>query len=402
MSDPFPIVISKSGAQPTPPAALRAALLARVAATNPGYTATLPGSLIEDISSTDVGALAMIDAARVALVNSLTPYGANDFLLTQLGNVYGVPQGVGSNTSVLVVFSGSVGFAVPQGFVVSDGAHQYAVQTGGIIGSSGSSSPIFALATTSGTWAVPANTVTFPITSVPAPITLTVTNPAAGTPGAEAQSSADYRAQVVQAGLAIATGMPTMLRTLLENVPGVQPRLISIRGGATSGTWEILVGGGDPYEVAYAIFSAVFDVTTLAGSASDPTRDVSVSILDFPDTYQVRYVAPRQQAVAMTVSWNSTSPNVVSQAAVAQVASAELAAYVNSIFVGQPINLFELQATFQAAASPLIPAALLTRMEFAVTIDGNPVAPEPGTGIIAGDPEGYFLTDPTQITVTQG
>lgn len=86
----LPVVLDKSGLQPQSPLSLRAQLLALVAATNPGYTANLPGSLIEDISSTDVAALALIDSARVELVNSLTPYGANAFLLLQLGNIYGV------------------------------------------------------------------------------------------------------------------------------------------------------------------------------------------------------------------------------------------------------------------------------------------------------------------------
>ena len=55
----IPVVVTAAGAQPTPPATLLADLIAQVSATNPGYTANLPGSLIENISSTDVGALVM-------------------------------------------------------------------------------------------------------------------------------------------------------------------------------------------------------------------------------------------------------------------------------------------------------------------------------------------------------
>ena len=59
-------------------------LVALVASENPDYTANLPGSLIEDIASTDVGALTGIDQARVDAINSVTPYGANAFVLAQL------------------------------------------------------------------------------------------------------------------------------------------------------------------------------------------------------------------------------------------------------------------------------------------------------------------------------
>src|ERR1700676_3806380 len=85
----FPVIIGPQGLQPQQPTDLRAQLLAAVAATNPGYTANLPGGLIEDISSTDVAAIALIDQAKIEAVNSLTPLGANNFLLTQLGQIYG-------------------------------------------------------------------------------------------------------------------------------------------------------------------------------------------------------------------------------------------------------------------------------------------------------------------------
>ena len=66
------------------------------------------------------------------------------------------------------------------------------------------------------------------------------------------------------------------------------------------------------------------------------------------------------------------------------------------------MNLFELQATFQTATASVIPNAVLTRMVFAVSINGVGVAPTAGTGIIQGDPESYFSTTAAAITVNQG
>lgn len=407
MSDPnpFPTILGKDGAVPTPPATLRAAVVDGVSATNPGYTANLPASMIEDMLSTEVGSLTVIDAAKVDLINSMTPFGANEFLLTQLGNQAGIPKGGPSNTSVLVVFSGGTpGYGVAEGFVVSDGAHQYAIQKpGGVVKSDGTTSPLLAIATAEGAWSVPEGTVTTTVTSIPSPYVLNVTNPNDGIPGdPDGESWASYRSRVLIGGLAVAQGMPTLLRALLGNVDGVPVRLISIRGGAVSGTWEIIVGGGDPYEVAFAIFSAIFDVTTIAGSTTNPSRNVTVSIIDFPDSYSITFVVPAEQVITMDVLWGSTSTNIVNPAAVAQEASAALAAYVNSIYVGQPMNVFELQATFQAAVADLIPTPLLTRMVFSVSIDGTPVSPTAGTGIIAGDPEGYFTASAAAINVAQG
>lgn len=473
----IPTVMDVSGLQPIPPSDLDAQLIALVAASNPGYT-VLPGGLIEDISSTDVGALTLIDQARVELVNSITPFGANAFLLNQLGAIYGVSLGIGSNTSALVVFTGPPGFLIAAGFTVSDGTNQYVVQDGGVIAASGMTAPLFALATSAGTFSVPPGTVTHLATSVPPPInapggpTLTVTNPTAGTPGTGVQAEPDYRAQVLQAGRAVSMGMASYLRTLLGNVPGVQPRLISIL--QRTGGWEIIVGGGDPYQVAAAILEALFDISTLVGSAMtvsnitaanpgvvttvlnhgyvtgqsgviiegvvgmtqvngvDQTvtvidektfsiedtstftpyasggivtpnaRNEAVSINDFPDTYLVLFVNPPQQNVSITVTWNTTSPNFVSPVAVAQLGTAALVSYINSIQVGQPINLFELQNIFQDSIATVVPPQQLTRMVFAVNINGQGVAPIVGTGIISGDPESFFLTSAAAITVTQG
>jgi hypothetical protein len=269
-----PLVLTPSGPVPTPPATLNAMVIAQAAALAPGYT-VLPAGLIEDLSSTATGALVVIDQARVDLIDSLSPYSANPYLLNQLGQLYGVPQGSDTNTAVNVVFSGTgiVGYVVRAGFTVSDGTFQYVIQEPVVIGASGNSLPVTAVATQTGSWAIPAGTVNALATSVPTTISnpstgtgLTVTNPFPGTPSEGPQTEADYRSQVTQAGLVAATGSPTMLKTLLGNVPGVVANLVSVRQ-QTGGGWEIIVGGaGDPNQIGFAIYQALFDVSTLVGS----------------------------------------------------------------------------------------------------------------------------------------
>jgi hypothetical protein len=471
MSETIPIVLGPAGMIAATPAAVQQELLANIAATNPGYTASLPGTLIEDISSTDVAAILLCDSALVELVNSVTPYGANQFLLNQLGQIYGVQQGQDTNTSVYVVFSGSAGYIIPIGFTVSDGTNSYTVQSGGIIASNGESAPLYCLATTTGSWAVPANTVTTITTSVPSPAVLTCSNPQPGTPSPGAQSVESYRSQVLQAGLAASQGMPRYLKTLLSNISGVQPRLISVVQAA--GGWKVIVGGGDPYSVAYAIYSALFDITDLVGSvisitaitqdiAAEVTTDLNhglttgdtttisgvagmvgangtwtvtvidektftipydstmapaytsggeltpnsrnqtVTINDYPNVYSVTFVVPPVQSVSISLTWNTISTNAVSASSMASVGAQALVNYINSISVGLPINLFELQNAFQIATASILPTNLLTRMVFAVSINGILTNPQAGTGIIEGDSESYFLTDLTQISISQG
>jgi hypothetical protein len=372
-----------------------------VAAINPGYTADLPAALIEDIASTDVAAMTVMDSAISEIINSLTPYGANLFLLRAQGVCAGVVQDTVTNTSVYVVFTGTPGFVVSTGFTVSDGTYQYIVQDGGIVQSGGTTLPLYCLAVLSGAWAVPANTVTSLTTSVPSSVTLACNNPAAGTPSAGTESTAAYQARVIQAyGRSAAQGMPSLMRTLLTNVSGVQARLIAILQ-QSGGGWKIIAGGGDPYAVAYAIWTSLFDVSILVGSTTT-TRNITVSINNFPDVSQVVYVNPPNQTVTISLLWNTSSPNYVSPASVAAAGQPAIASYINSLVAGQPINLYQLESAFETAIADIIPSQFLTRMAFSVYINGTLTPPASGTGVIAGDPEGYFSAVSSGITITQG
>ena len=148
MSSSLPLLFTASGPIATPPATLLQNLLAAVEAQVPGYTANLPASLIDDISGTDVGALATIDQARVDAVNNVSPYGANPYILAMLGQQFGLPQGLAANGSAYVVFTGSPGYVIPAGFLVGDGTNQYAIQDGGTIATNGLSPSLYVVATT--------------------------------------------------------------------------------------------------------------------------------------------------------------------------------------------------------------------------------------------------------------
>jgi len=396
-------LITSAGAVPTSIANLNAQLVAGAVALAPGLTTTLPGSLIEDLSSTGTGALIVQDAAAVDLINSISPLTANEFILYQLGMVYGVQRGIGSNTSVYVVFSGSPGFVINAGFIVGDGTHQYVTQDPTIIsgpGPVGMSSAVFCLAIDSGSWAVPPASVTELITSVPSTITCTVTNPATGVPGGAEQTLAEYQAQVIQAGQAVGTGISKLVRTALEQVNGVQARLISFR--QTGGGWQAIVGGGDPYQVANALFQSLFNFLDLQPAATVGTTE-TIAINDFPDTYEIVFVVPAQDVVGLTITWNTaSSANFVSQAVVVALVQPAMVSYINSIYVGQPMSLLALQDAFINAVSGVIPEGSLSKLQFVVTINSTVVAPPSGGVLISGDPEAFFFAATSNISVVQG
>jgi hypothetical protein len=399
----IPVVLTQAGLQPQSPASLLTQLTNNVASTNPGYTSDLPGSLIEDVSSTEVAGISLCDQAKVELVNSMTPYGANQFVLGQLGQIYigeGQP-GEPYNTSALVIFTGTIGYVIPNGFVVSDGTYSYQIQGGGVIGGSGSSPALTALAIVPGSWGVPANTVNQILTSYPGSIVLAVNNPNPGTPGGTAESWGSYRQRVLQAGLAASVGTGRYIKTLIGALNGSEQNLIAVQ--QASGGLRVVVGGlADTYQIANAVYMSVSDVGQLVGSAVSSGRNVTVSLVDPPDTYSVLYVAAVEQTVTMTVTWNTVLTSFTGGGAFPGLTQQPLTDYINSLSIGQVINVLEMNEIFQQAVASVLDPSLLTRLVFAVSI--NTVVTPPGTGTyaITGDPEGYFFTMPSSISVVQG
>lgn len=458
------------GLQPQAPSDLNNQLITLVASEVPGYTADLPGSLVEDLSGTGTGVVALCDQARVELVNSLTPYGANQFILNQLGVQKGIRPGLPTNTSVYLQFTGTPGFVINRGFTVSDGTNQVVVQDTTVIPASGQTSQVFAVANNSGAFAMPRGTVNLLITSVPDTITLAVTNPSDAFPSTSSESVDSYRARVLDAEAAVTQGMLTTLKGNLSNVDGVQSRLVSVV--QQSEGWSVLCGGGDPYAVATAIFNSLFDISLLKGSALAITgialngsnlvftfnlstgftpgvqftvinasesgyndtftveavsldgmtvtvaqkagpypgytggaelaaspRNVSVTISDYPDIYNVLFIAPPSQNVGVTVAWNTDAPNLVADDTVAQAIQPVVFQYINSIVVGKPINTLHLNNLIQAAVQNIVPIEYLSHLAYTLTVNGTQV---PTNELVYGDPEGYFLTALSNINVVRG
>jgi hypothetical protein len=69
--------------------------------------------------------------------------------------------------------------------------------------------------------------------------------------------------------------MPQFLKTQIGNVVGVSPRLVSVQPSGSQ--WVVMVGGGDPYQVGYAIYIGVPDIATLTGCSLGVTSITNTS-----------------------------------------------------------------------------------------------------------------------------
>ncbi len=168
----------------------------------------------------------------------------------------------------------------------------------------------------------------------------------------------------------------------------------------TNGTVTVV----DEKRFSLAVNTGAFATYTGGGIVTPNERNITASIIDYPDTYSITYINPPSQSVEITLTWNTDAPNFVSQAAVAQAGAPAIAAYINTIVVGQPINLFEMQDAFKEAIKNILDPTFVSRMVFVVTINSVATSVTAGTGLYEGDPESYFLTDASgaDVTINQG
>jgi hypothetical protein len=232
---------------------------------------------------------------------------------------------------------------------------------------------------------------------------LTVNNPSAGTPAQAAETVEAYRVQVTQGFQTAIQGWQTQLKSLLQQVPGVSSRLISIIPVSMSSNWEVICGGGDVNQVAGAIYAGTGNIGVCVGSQVSSGRNLSATLYDAPNEYTVTYVNPPQATVTVAVTWNTTLPSFTAADAVNQYIIGAVLSYINSIPVGQPINLLVMDQLIQTAVSPVLSPANLTTLTYAVTINSTPESPTSGTHIIpAPDNETYLYISPTGATSAQG
>lgn len=305
LEDRYPGLFSallNSGVEPTAPATLRERLVTKATELSPGLTTDLPGTLIEDMASTAVGALMQIDQAKIDLINAISPLNATASMLDHFGEIYGVKRGASANPSAYVTFNGTPGLFLGKGFQVSDGTYLYETQSNLTLPDTGVLPNVYVLATTTGDYHIPAGTITQIVSGLSASVSLSVTNPQPGTTGTDGETNAAYRARLLQAGQATSQGTPNFIKTCLQKVPNIIPRSISVAitrdTHDTPQSYAVTADGGDPQQVAGAIYESCFDLLSLRGS----TNTISSASNDDPCTLTTSLAHGLTNGQSVTIS----------------------------------------------------------------------------------------------------
>lgn len=270
------------------------------------FPAELRQNLVDSMVIEEVRIQDMI----AALANGIGPDFANDQQYKQFGCSFGMTMKDFQYAQATIRFSGAVGTFIPRGTRVSNGTDVQLVSTvDGIIGSIGYTD-ILCESAQQVIIDIPANTITTLVDVIP---TVAVDNPSAGTSGIPAETIAEYKAAVHGRIQSPRYGTEDRARSLLRDITGVDMRLVAFRTldlpvtvGETTVYYrgiECVIGGGDNYEVAAALYKAYLQTKNLLSnpSGSESARTVSVDVTLYNSVAPVKFTRPKQISADLSV-----------------------------------------------------------------------------------------------------
>jgi Baseplate J-like protein len=353
--------------------------------TAPTIATDMPAELVAAIVQTSAYAIKQCADMAGLVINSVTPYGVNDFMLLAQGAQYGFEINEFSRTSVYVVFSGVAGSVIPKGTVISDGTHQYQTVDQDIL-SGGGAATIYAQATVDGAWAVPVASVVNVITSFPVGYGITCTNTAAGYPSNGGETIPEYRGRILAAFKINAVATIPYLKALLYAL-GIPKRLVSVAANLQN----IYIGGTfDNYQAANAIFNSGINYASLLGTTT-------VTITDYPNSYPIKFTIAASVLPSLQITWKTDLAGI-SAPAVAAVVKTAMADHMNSLPIGEGLNGVTMTNIFLTAVANIMDKQHVTSLAFTVSYDGVSITPSDSVYVLAANK--YLLATTSNVGVT--
>lgn len=302
----------------------------------------------------------LLDSALVILLqfenlvaemcNGYAPAYANDFLWLNLANSLGLTQKEEQQAQVDLQFTGSPGTYIPSG--VNVGA--FTTTQSLTLGTTGVGI-VKAVADTD--VSAPANTLT-EIDEIIAD-DLKVTNPEASISKVPKESIEALRKRAQTILRTPRKGGYAYAIERLNSVEGVASRLVQIReidflvteqGVEQNQTIlrniqgiEVVVGGGDPYEVAGVLKDAFLETQKLISRPSNDEADrtIDVEIKYYGNTIPIKFTRPKNLDLTI-VMYANLQNRVIPLAAMKGALSHPIEEYINNLHLGEPINKLAL------------------------------------------------------------
>lgn len=318
-------------------------------------------------------------------INNMLPYMQNEVAFSIYGEGLGLPYKNATQTSVMLVFTGTAGTYIPDGLSVTDvnGTITVTTANAGVITNDGTVS-LLAYAVQAGTTNIPANTLTKMSENIAG---VSVNNPVAGTQGQDAETFEEYRARVHRATTIKSYGQFDYLYTQVANVEGVDMRLFNALERREQKPsmppymyTEIVVGGGDDIEVAYAIDKGAGLSGRLYSSNpsdSDQNRTITVNLKVFNTDRTVIFTRPKQSNLSIVVV--TTSKKTIDLSLPYLLSFQALQQYFNTVSISEDISLNKITDIILDSVAILVDRTDIGAFKYTIKLDSTDVSTEATT-----------------------
>lgn len=267
----------------------------------------LPSSIQMNLIDESVVMMNEIQDMIVNTMNSISPTYANDYIFNELGSAYGLERKKQSKSTVTLTFGGKAGVIIPEGTqaTTEDGSMIFTTTNQTVIRTNGEGE-----ASAEGmedyTDDIPAGSVSVLVSNI---LNVdTVTNKTDGSSSTPAETIKEYRERVQNAMLSNRVGTIAYMLNQICSIEGVIKRLTAVRmadgmkGDYKISNIEAVVGGGEDYQVAEAIFNSTLYPDMTISKAEDTARQVIRRITFNGIEYEIQFTRPKKTAVTIGIS----------------------------------------------------------------------------------------------------
>ena len=398
--------LDKTGFIPSTPEEIRQDLINKVTSQIPGFSGS-PFELQQNLIDEAVQVCSYIEQADGTLFNSFSTDYATNPMFERLGNSFGIKKKPPIYSSVNVTFTGTAGTLIPERTEVknADGSIKVFADSQSIIPSTGSVTVFCVSEDYSGEIEVGTMTICENLFGV------TVNNEIAGMAGLIGETDAQFRSRVWDTIKGVRQGSLYAFRSRVLQVAGVDERKIRVvpvnydEGGIGYRGLNVIVGGGDSFEVAQAIMDSFLETQKLRTEEKEEGTAETVSITVYNDVFPVSFIRPAKCGLQTTISFTIDFDTDLEL--LQNTISSAVTGKINSIFCGQPFSQIDFDNLVADTAVDFgVPRDAIGRIAYDIKYRYNDTGEYQAASfdkILRFIPafDSFFVADTTKITVTR-
>lgn len=401
--------INSNGYQPDTPEELREKIIQDNVENNPAFQdlpQTLQGNLI------DQGAMFLMyqELNIQRLFNFPAMSQANDLLFFLMGDDRNIRRKGAYQSEVTLRFTATAGTIIPQDFRVQDPTSGITFRTyeESLITSTTGIIDVLAYTKETNIPTIGIGAITKIVDNTP---NIQVTNIDSPTQPQDIESIESYKNRVRMRYRNPKFGSFGSLLGEIEAVEGVDTRLVGFRqseiteSGSKWNAFEVVVGGGNPINIAYAIYLAggINGFRYLSNpSGGESQRTVTQNLRVRNQTIPIKFTRPKKLDLEIKVSVKFQNVEA-SSASIEALTQAKMDDYINNVPIGVPLNTISLANAFLEGLSKAGGTALnIAQNQITFTLKKNTQAFNPnGDGYYILEFDEYVVLSKYEVEINQ-